>query len=645
MKEVDIVNNLRVVGCQAITNAKSGHPGVVLSGAPLFYAIFKNLKVDSGDAKYFNRDFFVNSAGHSSALMYSTMNLFDYFIKKEDLLNFRKINSNTPGHPEISTKGVDVSTGPLGQGVANAVGIALAQKHFAKIFNKEDISIFNAKTFCFLGDGCMMEGVAQEAFSLAGTLKLDNLIFVYDRNSKTIEGDINTTFSENIEQKFNAMGFNVFNVKDGNNTLLIEECINKASGQSKPTLIVVDTIIGFGSVLENNEKSHGKPFTKEELDELKKNLNVKNVEMEFNKDVKSFVNKIVNKRQKLIEKERKNLEVYSKKYPKSYEKLKRFFSYDFSIDEIINKLNIENNLSSRENNSIILNEISKVVENLIGGSADVNTSTLVYLKDEGYINESFANRNIHFGVREHSMASICNGFALFGGLIPFMSCYLSFSDYLKPALRMSCLMNLPVMYQFSHDSLTIGEDGPTHQPVEQLVSLRATPNLNVFRPYNITEILAYYKTFFETKSPSVIVVGKDKVTNKKSNLKDALKGGYVIYESEKTPKATILSSGSDVEMAIKIAKKLKCVRVVSLPCFEVFDKQSERYKSSVLTDLPKISLEMSSSYSYYKYVQNGLYLNMNNFGKSGQKEQLIKEFGFDEETLIKKIKKFLKKYE
>lgn len=641
MKEINIVNNLRVVGCEVITNVKSGHPGVVLSGAPIFYAIYKNLKVDSNNPKYINRDFFVNSAGHSSSLMYSTMNLFDYIISKKDLLEFRKINSNTPGHPEISMNGVDCSTGPLGQGVANSVGIALAQKHFAQIFNKDDIQIFNAKTYCFLGDGCMMEGVAQEAFSLAGTLKLNNLIYIYDRNRKTIEGDINATFNEDVENKFKAMGYNVITVKDGNNPQKIEEAILSAKNSTLPNLIIVDTIIGFGSHLEDNEKSHGKPFTKEEIKNLKDKLMVKNEFLEFNKEYKAFVKKFVDKRQKLIEKENKNLEKYKQKYPKDYEKLEKYLNFEYNIENI-EKLNIENNLSPRENNSIILNEIAKNVENLIGGSADVNTSTMVYLKNEGYVNENFANRNIHFGVREHAMASICNGLAIFGGLIPFASCFLSFSNYLKPALRMSCLMNLPVLYEFSHDNITIGEDGPTHQPIEQIVDLRATPNLNVFRPYNITEILAGYKTFFESKKPMALILGKDKVTNQKCDIKKALRGGYVIYKEEKELKAVIISCGSEVELAINIAKKIKHIRVVSLPCFEIFDKQSEKYKKEILTDLPKISLDFSSSYSYYKYVKDGLYINMNTFGKSGSKEDILKEFGFTEEDIIKKIKKFLK---
>ncbi|MBE5745917.1 MAG: transketolase [Clostridiales bacterium] len=643
----NLVNNLRVLGVETITNAKSGHPGVVLSAAPIFYSIFKNLKVDLQNPKYFNRDFFVASAGHASSLLYSTMHLFNMGISVNDLKNFRKVNSITPGHPELETPFVDCATGPLGQGVANSVGLAISQKHLAKIFNKKDIKIFNGYTYCFLGDGCLMEGVALEAFSIAGKLKLNNLIFVYDRNNKTIEGGLDIAYEEDTVAKFKAMGFNVIEVMEGNNEVLIEKAIINAKVSDKPNLIIVNTIIGFGSHVEDSEISHGKPFTTEEVKKLKEKFNIKNEPFQIDKNIYDFINKINLRKEKEINKEKKILERYKKKYPEDYKKLEEYLNFGYSAEAIkkLDKLNIENNLSTRENNHIILNSIFNTVKNVLGGSADVNTSTMVYLKDEKYLNDDFENRNIHFGVREHAMGAISNGITLSGALLSFCSCYLSFSDYLKPALRMAALMDLPVFYQFSHDNFLIGEDGPTHQPVEQLVTLRATPNVYTFRPYNNAEIIAAYRFYLETKKPTCLVLSKEKVENKKYGISNALKGAYTVYKEEGELKGVILSSGIEVSIAINIAKKLKGVRVVSIPCFELFDKQSEKYKQSILTDKPKIALEFSSSYSYHKYCKDGLYLTMENFGKSGNKNDLRKDFNLDDESIIKKIKKFLKENE
>lgn len=641
---MNIVNNLRVLGIETITNAKSGHPGVVLSGAPIFYSVFKNLKVDINNSNYYNRDFFVASAGHASSLLYSTMHLFNMGITIDDLKTFRKVNSITPGHPEIETPFVDSSTGPLGQGVANSVGLAIAQKHLASIFNKEDLKIFNGYTYCFLGDGCLMEGVALEAFSIASKLKLNNLIYVYDRNNKTIEGRLDITYGEDTILKFKAMGFNVVEIFDGNNEIEIEKAIICAKQSDKPNLIVVNTIIGYGSHVEDSEISHGKPFTIEEVEKLKAKFNIKNKPFEVDKKVYDYINKINIRKAKEIEKEKKILEKYKKKYPEDYKTLEDYFNFNYNKEaiKILDKLNIENNFSTRENNHIVLNNVFNVVKNSLGGSADVNTSTMVYLKNEGYLNEDYKNRNIHFGVREHAMGAISNGIALSGSLLPYCSCYLSFYDYLKPALRMTALMNLPVFYQFSHDNFLIGEDGPTHQPVEQLVSLRATPNVYTFRPYNNTEILSAYKFYLENKKPTCLILSKEKVENKKSSISNALKGGYIIHKEDGELKVVILSSGVEVKVAINVAKKLKGIRVVSLPCIELFDKQSEKYKQSILSDKPKIALEFSSSYSYHKFVKDGLYLTMDNFGKSGNKTELLKEFNLDEESIIKKIKKFLK---
>ncbi len=645
MKSSDIVNNLRIVSCETISNAGSGHPGVALSGAPIFYAIFKNLKIDRNNLKYFNRDYFVNSAGHSSSLHYSILNLFDINITKNDLMHFRKLNSKTPGHPEIETSGIDCSTGPLGEGVACSVGLAISQKHFAKMFNKLSFEIFSSSVFCFVGDGCLMEGVSAEALSLAGKLKLNNLIVLYDRNRKTIEGSLDITQDENTELKFKALNFNVINVKEGNNADLIEKTIFKAKrSKDKPSIIIVDTKIGFGSHLEDNELSHGKPFKEDEILYLKNKFNINNLPFEFLPEIKEYIKGLNYQKDSVIKEEYQKLNEYKLKYPQEFENLEKYFNFDFNKLAIkkLKSLDVKNIKSTRENNHYALNEIAKLVPNLIGGSADVCSSTMVFLDNEKFINEDYTARNIHFGIREHAMAGICNGMALFGGLLPFCSCYLSFSDFLKPALRMSCLMDLPIIYEFSHDNVFVGEDGPTHQPIEQLVSLRATPNLHVFRPYNLTEILACYKYYLENKKPTALILSKEKVTNNKTNLDDAMLGGYVIYKEKGKLKGVILSSGMEVETAIKVAESLDGIRVVSIPCFELFDEQPKAYRNKILTDKPKIVMELSSSYSYYKYAPNGLYFTTDKFGKSGSSTELREFYGFTPEKIIKKVKKFLK---
>lgn len=645
MNKLEIVNNLRALSLDMITNAKSGHPGVALSAGPIFYSVFENLKNDVNNLKYFNRDFFVASAGHASSLLYATMHIFNMGLSLNDLKQFRKLGSITHGHPEIETLGVDCSTGPLGQGVANSVGIALASKHMAEVFNKKDKTIFNNYVYCFVGDGCLMEGVGLEGLSLASKLKLNNLIYIYDKNNKTIEGSLNITSEEDTVNKFKAMNFNVIEVKDGNSVAEISSAIKLAKlSEDKPTIIIVNTLLGFGSHVEDSEVSHGKPFTEEQVKSYKQKHNLSEVPFNVNPKIYEVTEKINKNKQKIILKEKQNLEKYKKKYPNDYNKLMKYLNYDFNLEAVneLNNINENNNLSTRENNHMALNEVFKIVENAIGGSADVNISTMVYLKNEKYVNDSFLGRNIHFGVREHAMAAICNGICLFGGFFAFCSCYLSFMDYLKPALRMTSLMNLPVLYQFSHDNILVGEDGPTHQPVEQLVSLRATPNLYVFRPYNLTEILGAYKFYLNNKKPTAIICSKEKVENIKDNINNTLKGGYVIFKEIGELKGVILTSGVETQMAINVAKQMKGIRVVSLPCFELFDKQTKAYKEKVLTNKPKIVMELASSYSYFKYTNDGLFITYDNFGLGGNSKDIKQKIDFTEEKIINKIKIFLK---
>ena len=644
------VNELRVLSCEMITNAKSGHPGIALGAAPILYSLYANvLVVSPNDDKNINRDRFVLSAGHGSSILYATLHAMGFDISKLDLQNFRKIGSKTPGHPEVGlTCGVDASTGPLGQGVSNAVGMAIAEKYFEALFNKPDCKVFDSKIFCLVGDGCLMEGISYEALSLAGNLCLDNLVLIYDCNKITIEGKTVITFTDDIEQRFGAIGFNVFKVEDGNSVKEITSALQKAKKSKKPSIVVVPTVIGYGSVFAGSQKVHGTPLSYDQLEELELYLDVKKPFSELSADVKKHFAEII-EQSKTRFAERDKLEEYKSKYPKDYKLLKSIFEkHDYQREiEKIKQIDVYAE-TTRDMNFEVQNKVAKILPNFFGGSADVATSTKAYVKfDKPFSKNDYSQKYIHYGVREHAMAGISNGLALFGGLIPYQSCFLSFVDYLKPALRMSALQGLRILSIFSHDGITAGQDGPTHQPVEQLPSLRLIPNTIVSRPYNVEEILATYIWFLQNQKPVCMLVSKDKTKVLHSDVEMALHGGYVIKERKK-PNITIISTGGDVDRCLKAAEILSqkgiYARVVSMPCLSVFAEQTEKYKNSVLGKLPKVFVEASAENIWYKFAdKNDLIISLNTFGKSGSPQEVLKEFGFDENSLSKKIQRWYKK--
>ena len=650
MKNIDelCVDELRVLSNEMITNAGSGHPGIALGSAPIIYSLFANvMAINSEDEKNFNRDRLVLSAGHASSILYATLHAMGFDISKEDLMNFRKLGSKTPGHPEIDVvPGVDASTGPLGQGVANAVGMAMAEKHFEAKFNKKDLKLFDNKIYCLVGEGCLMEGISYEALSLAGTLNLNNLVVIYDCNKISIEGNTDMTFVDDIEKRFDSIGFDVKKVKDGNNVGQITKTLLSVQKAKQPTLVIVPTIIGYGSELAGNQKIHGSPLSEEMLEKLKINLLVSKPKFDLSTDAKKyFQQKQIDAKNRLLK--RDNLQEYKKKYQKEFKEFKAIFDENMQekLVDRLKKLQIDEKnekSTTRDINFDVLNLVAQIIANMFGGSADVATSTKAYLKSENYFSEAHYESNfVHYGIREHAMAGISNGLAIYGGILPYQSCFLSFFDYLKPALRMSALQNLRVLSIFSHDSITAGQDGPTHQPIEQLPSLRLVPNMIVSRPYNSAEILATYIWLLKNKKPTCMLVSKDKMNFLQSNVEDALKGGYVLKEQRKSD-ITLVSTGADVDRCIKVSemlakKNIEC-RIVSMPCISMFESQTTQYQKSVLKTLPKVFVEASAENHWLLMAdKSDLIININQFGKSGSPDEVSKYFKIDEDNLTKRI--------
>ena len=644
------VDELRVLSNEMITNAKSGHPGIALGGAPIIYSLYANvLAVNPADPKNMFRDRFVLSAGHGSSILYSTLYAMGYNLSTKDLKEFRSINSKTPGHPEVDmTDGVDASTGPLGQGISNAVGLAIAEKWFEANFNKPDLKLFDSTIFCMSGDGCLMEGISYEALSIAGNLKLDNFVLIYDYNQITIEGKTEITFTEDIEQRFKAIGFEVLYVKDGNNPTEITEVLCQAKACKKPTIVIVPTVIGYGTELAGNQKIHGSPLTAEMLESLKTKLNVSKPDFDLSADVKqNFAQKQADAKKRFDLQNK--LKEYKEKYPEDYKRLQTFCDEKQfeKYAEQIKQIKVDNSATTRDINFEVMQSVDKIVPNLIGGSADVATSTKAYVKTEkSFSKYCYASKYFHYGIREHAMAGISNGMALFGGLLPYESCFLTFMDYLKPSLRMSALMNLRTLSVFSHDSITAGQDGPTHQPVEQLPTLRMIPNTIVSRPYNLAEILATYVWLVSYHKPVCMLVSKDKMEFEESSVADALRGGYVLKDA-KNAHITLVSTGGDVDRCLKAAEVLKekniVCRVVSMPCISIFESQPDEYKKNVLESLPKVFVEASSEYYWYKLASSDdLVINITDFGKSGSPEQVEKYMKIDANTLANRICDWLK---
>lgn len=650
------VNTIRVLSAEAIEKAKSGHPGLPLGSAPIAYALFsKHLKFDPKSPSFTDRDRFILSAGHGSMLLYSLLNLFGYDLPMSAIENFRQLGSKAPGHPEWSvTPGVETTTGPLGQGIANAVGMAIAETHLAAVFNKPGYNVVDHYTYALCGDGCMMEGIEYEAASLAGTLKLGKLIVLYDKNNITIEGDTNGAFTEDVGKRHEAQGWQVLYVNDGNDIEAISKAIAKAKKETeKPSLIIVRTVIGYGSPKAGSADAHGAPLGEEGIKALRKNLGYDYPPFTVPEEVKKYLHKYIT-RGRRIRKEWENLfDAYSEEYPELADKFLLYLSGN--TPDLLNEKQLFEFAkpdATRNTSSKVLNELSSIIPNLVGGSADLGPSNKSVMKNREYY--SAANRagsNFHFGIREHAMSAICNGMSLHGGLKPYCSTFFVFSDYMKNAMRLSALMKQNVTYILTHDSIGVGEDGPTHQPVEQLAGLRAIPGMKVFRPADGKETAYGWITALKDVGPTCLVLTRQNLPQYENSGEGALKGAYVLSDSaKKRPDAILLASGSEVELAMKAKETLLKddidVRVVSVPCMELFDKQPKKYKESVLPSSvrARVAIEAATPSPWYKYVGlDGDVLGMTTFGASGPFDDLLKHFGFTVENVVEKVKKIIGK--
>lgn len=639
--ETKTLNYLKAVTAETISNAKSGHTGSALGGSSILLALFKNhLHFDPTGTNWKNRDRFVLSAGHVSSLLYNVYHLFGYDISIDDLKNFRKYGSKTPGHPEYGVvPGVETTTGPLGQGVANAVGFAIGE---AKM-NAINPTLFNHYTYCYAGDGCLMEGVAVEACSLAGKLALNKLILLYDDNGITLDGEKDISNNENTAKKFEAMGWNVIEVQKGNDYYECVKAIGKAKqSKDKPTIIIFKTIIGIGTYKQGTCGAHGYPLSAEELSVFKKSLEVEG-SFEYPEDVVKFCRETANQNLKLIEDWNK---MYENCKDEVAEKLK--INSECNFKDVLKVLNAKPEMAGRDASSVALNELAKYYY-FFGGTADLSSSTKAFIKSSPDFEKDHKNgQNIYFGIREHAMGSIANGIALYGDFYAFDSTFVSFSNYMFPSLRMRSMMNIPALSIFTHDSINIGEDGPTHQPIEQIGQMRAFVGLSVFRPATYAEVVAGYKYFLTTKSPTVLALTKTKISNLKlSTIEKAEKGGYIIYETGKNPQIEILATGTEVYLAMQVADELSSlgVRVISIPNEKLFDSQTANYKSKVRLANPllKVAIEATNDNVWYKYIGiDGLLINVNSYQHSSNGTEVYEKAGFNKANVVAQIKKALR---
>lgn len=644
------VDAIRILSAEAIQKANSGHPGICMGAAPIGFELFADfLNFSYKNPKWENRDRFILSAGHGSMLLYSLLHLFGYNISMEDIKNFRQFGSKAPGHPEYGvTDGVETSTGPLGQGLANAVGFAVAEAHLAAIFNRPDYHVVDHFTYVLCGDGCLEEGIGYEACSFAGTQKLGKLILLYDKNNITIEGNISTTFAEDPATRFAAQGWQVIRVSDANNLPALKAAIERAkSDLSRPSIIICRSVIGYGSPLADSADVHGAPMGEENLRKTKAFFYWKDEPFTIPADVKSYCQTIAD--QKLCkENEWNELFVrYEREYPDLADKYHRFMrGGDPDFYDMPELFNFRDSEATRVSGGKILNRLAYALPNLMSGSADLAPSTKTELKAKGYFSpENREGCNIRYGIREHAMAAICNGIHLHGGLRTVCSTFFSFSDYMKGGIRMSALMNIPVIYVMTHDSIGVGEDGPTHQPVEQLLGLRAIPNIKVFRPCDGKETAAAFMSAFTADSPTVIVLSRQNLPQYQNSGVTAMTGGYILSDCEGTPDVLLIGTGSEIELCMQAQTALSeegiKARVVSIPCMEEYEKQTEEYKEHVMPSSIKarVCVEAASHLAWYRYAKDyGEVVAMKTFGVSAPADKLFEHFGFTKENVVEKAK-------
>ncbi|MDP4088562.1 MAG: transketolase [Bacillota bacterium] len=654
MKNIDslAINTIRIVSAEAIEKAKSGHPGLPMGSASMAYTLWsKQLKHNPLNSKWADRDRFVLSAGHGSMLIYSLLHLFGYKVSMEDIKNFRQLGSLTPGHPEYGhTDGVETTTGPLGQGICNAVGMAIAESYLAEKFNRPGFKVVDHYTYTIVGDGCLMEGISGEASSLAGTLGLGKLIALYDSNNISIEGNTDIAFREDVAKRYEAYGWQVIKVADGNDVEAVNNAIEEAKKEtSKPSMIVVKNIIGFGCPSKQGKPSaHGEPLGADNLKAAKEFLGWDYEPFTVPEDVKAAMEEF---RKTSGEKEaewNKLFAAYAEAYPELAKEWEVWFSGK-GPEHLLNDekfWSFEKPLATRDASGQVINRLAALIPNFIGGSADLAPSNKTYMKDKGdFSAEDRKGANLHFGVREHAMAAIANGMYVHGGLKVFVSTFFVFSDYMKGSMRLSSLMKLPVTYVLTHDSIGVGEDGPTHEPIEQLAGLRTIPNMTVFRPADAKETAAgWYLAVTKNDGPVSLVLTRQVLPLYNETGKDALKGAYILKDSEKAvPDAILMASGSEVELIYKAAAVLKekgiDARVVSMPSFELFEKQSAEYKESILPKAvrARVAVEAASSFGWHKYAGlDGDVVTIDGFGASGKAEILFELFGFTVDNVVEK---------
>ena len=650
------VNAIKVLGVDAINKAKSGHPGVVMGAAPMAYSLFtKHLRVNPKKTDWINRDRFVLSAGHGSMLLYSLLHLSGFEdVSLEEVKNFRQWGSKTPGHPEFGhTKGIDATTGPLGQGISTAVGMALAERYLAAKYNKEGYDLFDHYTYVICGDGDIMEGVASEASSFAAVQKLNKLVVLYDSNDICLDGETKDAFSENVRARYEAYGWNTILVEDGASVEAVNAAIEQAKQSDKPTLIEVKTIIGAGSPNKQGTNGvHGAPLGEEETALFRKEIGWESEPFDIPADVYAdFKANVADRGESEYVKWEKLYADYKAAYPElakeleevlSREDIKRLSKESFSFK------NVGEAQATRNSSQDAINSVAAVLPTFFGGSADLSHSNMTFIKGDNLQDDARrTERNVQFGVREFAMATVLNGLMLHGGVRVFGGTFFVFSDYLKGALRLSALQNLPVTYVFTHDSIAVGEDGPTHEPIEHLASLRTIPNSYVFRPADATETQAawYLSQKTNDRPTSIVLTRQNLPILENSSFEKVAKGAYVVYETSADFDTILIATGSEVALAIDVARELEKdgskVRVVSMPSVELFEEQSKEYKEELLplNIRRRVSLEMGNSALWYKYVGlDGLAIGIDKFGASAPANKVIEEYGFTVEAVVEKIK-------
>jgi len=658
------INTIRTLAIDAVENASSGHPGLPMGAAPMAYTLWTDFMTHNpGNSKWFNRDRFVLSAGHGSMLLYGLLHLSGYDVTIDDLKSFRQWDSRTPGHPEVHhTDGVEATTGPLGQGIAMSVGMAMAEAHLAATYNKEDISIIDHYTYALVSDGDLMEGISHESASLAGHLQLGKLIALYDSNDISLDGELNRAFSDNTEERFKAYGWQVIRVEDGNDLSEIRNAIKEAKANTdQPTLIEVKTVIGYGSPNKSaSADSHGAPLGEDEVKLTKEHYGWKHDEFHVPDEVYDDFREKIAEDGKNAEQEWNGLfETYKEKYPEAGNELEHAIRGELPE-------NWEKNLpiydldddpkATRASSGEVLNEVSKAVPYLFGGSADLAGSNKTTIKNQDdFSRNNYAGKNIWFGVREFAMAAAVNGMALHGGIKPYAGTFFVFSDYLRPALRLSAIMNNPVTYVFTHDSIAVGEDGPTHEPIEQLPSLRAMPGLSLIRPADGNEVREAWRLALESNNkPTALVLtrqGLPVLEGTKEHAHEGVrKGAYVISETDKeSPDALLLATGSEVQLAVKAKEALHEkgieVNVVSMPSWDRFKEQDDAYKNKVIPpDVKKrLAIEMASPFGWEKYIgDQGDVLAIDRFGASAKGDKVVEEYGFNVENVVNRVEQLLK---